>query len=68
MKHAGDAVSIGVPSASGGSCDHLENAQDIIQQELRYLSLLSKVTRIGTYEGGLFMSAGTDIYLLFEAE
>ena len=65
---AREAIAIGPPSTSAMSCDHLENAVVVMEQEQRYLSLLSKVTRIGTYGERLFMSIGEGIYLLFEAE
>ena len=65
---ADDAVSIGPPTASELSCHHLENADDVMEQEIRYLSLLPQVTWIGTYDRVLFMSTDTGIYLLFEAE
>ena len=68
LKIAGEAVAIGPPSASELSCERLKNANDVMRQELRYLSLLPQVTRIGTYGDRLFMSTGTGIYLVFEVE
>ena len=65
---AEESIIIGPPSASELSCGHLKNANDVMRQELRYLSLLPQVTRIGTYDERLFMSTGTGIYLIFEAE
>ena len=63
-----DVVSIGPPSVSELSCDDLENARDVMKQELRYLSILPQVKRIGTYDDTLFMSTEGYIYLLFKAE
>ena len=63
-----DVVSIGSPLASELSCHHLENVDDVMEQEIRYLSLLPQVTWIGTYDRVLFMSTDMGIYLLFEAE
>ena len=68
LRIAGEAIVIGPPSSSGLSCGHLKNANDVMRQELHYLSLLPQATRIGTYDERLFMSIGTGIYLIFETE
>lgn len=68
LTHTGATFSIRVPSVSGETCDHPDNDEDVMQRKPGYRYLLPRVTRIGTYEEGLFMSTGTGIYLLFEAQ
>ena len=63
-----EAIYVGPVSKSAVSCRHLENFNDVIRQELRYLELLSQVTRGVTVADRLFLSAGTGIYLIFEAQ
>ena len=64
----GEAIDIGPVSKSAASCRHLENFNAVIRQEVRYLELLSQVTRGVTVADRLFLSTGTGIYLIFEAE
>ena len=66
LRITGEGIVIGPPSASGLSCGHLKDANDVMRQEMHYLSLLPQVTRIGTYDERLFMSTGTGSYLIFE--
>ena len=55
-------------SKSAASCRHLENFNDVIRQEVRYLDLLPDVTRGLTVADRLFLSTPTGIYLIFEAK
>ena len=63
-----EAIDIGPVSKSEESCRHLENLNDVIRQEMRYLSFLPQVTRGVTFDKRLFLSTGTGIYLIFEAK
>ena len=64
----GEAINIGPVSKSAASCRHLENFNDVIRQEVRYLDLLPDVTRGLTVADRLFLSTPTGIYLIFEAK
>ncbi len=64
----GESIDIGPVTKSEESCRHLENFNDVTRQEVRYLDLLPDVTRGVTFGERLFLSTGTGIYLIFEAE
>ena len=44
-----------------------EGLDGLMEQEERYLDLLPRMTRYGTYGDGLFMQSD-DVFLLFQAE
>ena len=63
-----EAIDIDPVSKTAVSCRHMENFNAVIRQEVHYLELLSQVTRGLTVASRLFLSTGTGIYLIFEAE
>ena len=63
-----EVIDLGPVTKSAESCRHLENFNDVIRQEVRYLDLLSQVTRGVTVADRLFLSTPTGIYLIFEAK
>ncbi len=63
-----EVIDLGPVTKSAVSCRHLENFNAVIRQEMRYLELLSQVTRGVTVADRLFLSAGTGIYLIFESK
>ena len=68
LKVVGNAITIGPTSATELACDDLDSSNDVMDQESRYLDLLPKVTRVLVIADRLFLSAGTGIYLIFEAK
>ncbi len=44
-----------------------EGPDGLMEQEERYLDLLSRMTRYGMYGDSLFMQTGDDVFLLFQA-
>ncbi len=68
LNNDSDAIAIGPPSTTSGStCGQLTNAEEVMSQEERYLSLLPQMTRMGTYGDRLILSTATGAYLIFEA-
>ena len=63
-----EEVVIGSPTKSDLLCDDLKGFHTIMKQEARYLSLLPQMTLMGAYGDRLFMSDGSGIYLVFEAD
>ena len=61
-------ITIGPPSVTELSCAHLEFNERVMNQESRFLDLLPQITRAVTGADRLFLSTGTGIYLIFEAQ
>ena len=59
---------IGQISKTAISCRYMDNFNDVIRQELRYLDFLPQITRGVTIADRLFLSTPTGIYLIFEAQ
>ena len=45
-----------------------EGPDGLMEQEERFLDLLPRLERYGTYGDGLFMQTDGDVFLLFQAE
>ena len=61
-------IAIGQVSKTAISCRYMDNFNDVIRQELRFLELLPQVTHGVTIANRLFLSTPAGIYLIFEAQ
>ena len=64
----GGAIAIGPASATKKVCDDIEQPNDVMDQESRFLTHLPQVTRGVTIADRLFLSTPTGIYLIFKAQ